>query len=66
LAHEFRAWINHAFGQKLEMFRLGIFRAQNVQRELKWNLLVRTRAIKQRNRRANGLEIQKADRIFNL
>ena len=68
LAHEFRAGIRRAFGEKLAMVepRLGTGLADDMQGILKWHLLVGFDAVKQRDGRADGLEIQVADGIFEL
>jgi len=66
LAHEFRAWVGRADGQKAKVFWLGVRRTDDVQGILKGYLLVGPDAVKQRDGRADGLEIQVANRILKL
>ena len=66
LPHEFRTGVGGSFGQKAMVFGVGTGLADDVQGVLKWHLLVRFDAVKQRDGCADGLEIQVADGIFEL
>jgi hypothetical protein len=53
-----------ALGQKHDVLRLGTWRTDDVQGELKWHLLVRPLAVEKGDGRAERLEVQVVNRIF--
>lgn len=65
-AHEFRAGVGCAIGEKVVMLWLGVGRTDYVQGVLKRDLLVGAGVIKQRDGCADGLEVEIADGIFEL